>query len=110
MTTEIKGCWVYTTVPDLSSAKSLARAIVERRLAACANIIPGLQSIYWWEDKIEESEELAVIFKTVPHLFESMSEAIAKAHPYDCPCILQLNWDDVQKAYGTWLQQNLIND
>jgi len=81
---------VYVTAPDMAEAESLARLAVERRLAACANILPGMRSLYWWRGKLEQAQEVVLVFKTTESLVPALTQALMSAHSYDCPCVVAL--------------------
>jgi len=94
---------VYTTWPSIVEAEKAGRAIVERRLAACVNILPGMVSHYWWEGKIERAEEVVMIFKTRASLAESVRAAVKEMHSYSTPAILVLPIESVDQTYLEWL-------
>jgi periplasmic divalent cation tolerance protein len=79
---------VYTTHPSVAEAETVGRALVERRLAACVNILPGMISHYWWEGAIERGEETVMIVKTRAALFEPVRAAVKEMHSYTTPAIL----------------------
>lgn len=81
---------LYTTAPDAATAQRIARALIEARLTACANIIPGMQSVYRWRDGIETDEEVVAIFKTSAAAAEAARKRIVELHPYATPCVLAL--------------------
>lgn len=81
---------VYVTAPSLAEAESLARLAVEGRLAACANILPGMRSLYWWQGKLESADEVVLILKTTEGLVPALTSALTTAHSYDCPCVVAL--------------------
>jgi periplasmic divalent cation tolerance protein len=97
--------FIYTIHPDLSTAKMITQILLNKRLVACANIIPTVHSMYWWEDKIEESNELVVIFKTQKTHFEQCQLEIQKNHPYKVPCIIQIDAQKYNGSYGLWIKQ-----
>ena len=82
--------FVYTTWPDADTADAAARAAVEQRLAACANRFAPIRSIYRWEGKIEEGEEIPLTFKTTAARVADLRALILARHPYDLPAILAL--------------------
>jgi periplasmic divalent cation tolerance protein len=94
---------VYTTWPSIVEAEEAGRAIVEQRLAACVNIVPGMISHYWWEGKIERAEEVVMIFKTRASLAEAVGVAVKKRHAYQTPSILVLPVENVDEAYHAWI-------
>jgi periplasmic divalent cation tolerance protein len=95
--------FVYTTYPSLVEAETAGRTIVERRLAACVNILPGMISHYWWEGAIERGEEVVMIIKTRAALAESVRDAVKEMHSYSTPAILVLPIESVDSVYHAWL-------
>lgn len=96
--------FIYCTYPDIDTAKKAVHSLLERRLVACANIIPGMHSIYRWQNKVEESNEVIVIFKTQSQLFEACKVEIKKEHPYQVPCILEIEIKQGDQAFLNWLK------
>jgi periplasmic divalent cation tolerance protein len=82
--------FVYVTIGDRDSALRLGRELVEARLAACANVIDGMRSLYWWQGAIEEADEAVLILKTRRELVEALTEKVRALHDYDCPCVVAL--------------------
>jgi periplasmic divalent cation tolerance protein len=82
--------WVYVTVADAEEARRIGRALVEERLAACVNLLPGHTAIYRWEGRIEETAEAAFVAKTTASRFEALRARIRALHSYTLPCILGL--------------------
>jgi periplasmic divalent cation tolerance protein len=95
--------FVYTTWPSTVEAEKAGRAIVERRLAACVNILPGMVSHYWWEGKVDRGEEAVMIIKTRASLASAVSDAVKELHSYTTPAILVLPLESVEKTYLGWL-------
>src|SRR6185312_4721878 len=98
-----RAVFVYTTWPTTVEAEAAGRALVERRLAACVNILPGMISHYRWEGKVERGEEAVMIVKTRASLADAVSDAVKELHPYDTPAILVMPLESVEKNYLTWL-------
>jgi periplasmic divalent cation tolerance protein len=94
---------VYTTWPSIVEAERAGRAIVERRLAACVNILPGMISHYWWEGKIERAEETVMIFKTRASMAEAVGTAVKELHSYTTPAIMFLPIENADPAYHAWI-------
>ena len=94
---------VYTTWPSIVEAERAGRHIVERRLAACVNILPGMISHYWWEGKIERAEEAVMIVKTRASLAEQVSAAVKELHSYQTPAIMVLPVENVDPDYHAWI-------
>jgi len=95
--------FIYTTYPSLIEAENAGRGLVERRLAACVNILPRMVSHYWWEGVIERSEEVVMIVKTRASLVEGVRKAIKEAHAYTTPAIVVLPIEGGDPAYLGWL-------
>lgn len=98
-----RAVFVYTTHPSLGDAERIGRALVERRLCACVNILPGMVSHYWWEGKVERGEEAVMLVKTRASLAEAVRAAVKELHPYTTPAILVLPIESVDAAYLGWL-------
>src|SRR3954464_8281785 len=94
---------VYTTWPAVADAEAAGRALVERRLAACVNILPGMISHYRWEGKVERAEEAVMIVKTRASLAGAVSDAVKELHSYDTPAILVMPLESVEASYLGWL-------
>ena len=103
-----RAVFVYTTYPSLVEAEKAGRAIVERRLAACVNILPGMISHYWWEGKVERGEEVVMIIKTRASLAEDVRQAVKDMHPYETPAILVLPIESVSEPVWTQLMPSLL--
>jgi periplasmic divalent cation tolerance protein len=94
---------VYTTWPSIVEAERAGRAIVEKRLAACVNILPGMISHYWWEAKIERAEEVVMLVKTRASLADAVRQAVKKLHSYSTPAIMVLPVESVDADYYRWI-------
>jgi periplasmic divalent cation tolerance protein len=94
---------VLVTAPDLKTARGLAKAALKARLAACANLIPKIESHYWWQGKIESDAEVLIIFKTRKARLGALEKLIKATHPYDTPEFLVLTLDKGSRKYLQWL-------
>ena len=94
---------VYTTWPSIVEAEQAGRAMVERRLAACVNILPGMISHYWWEGKIERAEEIVMFVKTRAALAQAVADAVKERHSYKTPAIMTLPVENVDPDYHAWI-------
>ncbi len=94
---------VLVTVPDEKTGLEMARSLVEENLAACVNLLPGVRSIYRWEDRIEDDPELLLIIKTSAASLERLSRRVAEIHPYDEPEIISLPVDGGSRGYLDWV-------
>ncbi|WP_135606060.1 divalent-cation tolerance protein CutA [Methanococcoides sp. NM1] len=92
---------VYITAGSMDEARMLGKELVSRRLAACANIHP-INSIYMWNDKMVEDNEVALILKTTSERFDALKETVVLLHSYDLPCII--SWEVTgEKKYLQWI-------
>src|SRR3990170_4094783 len=98
MNTE-RAVFVYTTYPSLVEAEEAGRALVERRLCACVNILPGMISHYRWNGALERGEEVVMIIKTRAALAEAVRAAVRAMHSYSTPAILVIPIESVDEAY-----------
>jgi periplasmic divalent cation tolerance protein len=98
-----RAVFVYTTHPSVVEAERAGRVLVERRLCACVNILPGMISHYWWQGAIERGEEVVMIIKTRASLADPVSAALKEMHSYSTPAILVLPIESVDKPYLDWL-------
>ncbi|MEA2993492.1 MAG: periplasmic divalent cation tolerance protein [Alphaproteobacteria bacterium] len=95
--------FVYTTYPSIVEAEQAGRALVEQRLAACVNILPGMVSLYRWEGAVERGEEVVMIIKTRASLAEDVRAAVKAGHSYTTPAILIVAIESVDQTYLAWL-------
>ena len=98
-----RAVFVYTTWPTAVEAEAAGRQLVERRLAACVNILPQMTSIYSWQGAVERGEEAVMIIKTRASLAPEVSEAVKDLHSYETPAILVMPLESVEKSYLGWL-------
>ncbi|MBI2185182.1 MAG: divalent-cation tolerance protein CutA [Thaumarchaeota archaeon] len=99
------GRLVFTTYPDEETASKEAKRLVEQREAACANIFK-VRSIYTWKDKIEETDESIVIFKTTSRKASKLMGSISSKHPYDVPELIQVAPSKIGAKYLKWLTES----
>lgn len=95
--------FVYVTAPSSDVAEKITTIAVDEKLAACGNILPGMTSIYKWQGKTEQAQEIVLILKTRAALFEKLSARIAALHPYDVPCIVALPVSAGLPSYLSWI-------
>jgi periplasmic divalent cation tolerance protein len=98
---------VLTACDSEEKAAELARALVEQKVAACVNILPGVRSIYHWQGKVEDASEWQLVIKSRRDLFPKLKEAIAAVHSYEVPEVLALPVVDGSEAYLSWLDREL---
>jgi periplasmic divalent cation tolerance protein len=97
----------YITCADELEATSIGRALVEQRLAACANIIPGMKSIYRWKGSVETAEEVVLIAKTEETLADKLTECVKSLHSYECPCIVITRIVPGNTAFFDWISESV---
>jgi periplasmic divalent cation tolerance protein len=98
---------VLTTTGSRDEAQKIGRTLIERRLAACVNIIPQVQSIYRWKEKIEEAQEWLLIIKTTSGAFGRVRETINEIHSYDLPECICLGIEDGSSEYLKWITESV---
>ena len=96
-------CLVYMTAETPEQARALGRALVETRLAACANVIPGMIPIFWWDGAVQEGSEAVLIAKTRRELLEELTAFVKARHDYDCPCVVALPIEGGNPAFLDWI-------
>jgi periplasmic divalent cation tolerance protein len=96
---------VLVTAPDLKTARALARAALEKRLIACANLIPRVESHYWWREKIEAGAEVLLVMKTTTGRLAALEKLIAARHPYETPEFVVLPISRGSRRYLDWVQE-----
>ena len=98
---------VLVTAPDAKTARKLARAALAARLIACANLIPRIESHYWWQGKIESGAEVLLVLKTTTARLAAMEKLIVAKHPYDTPEVIVLPISRGNKRYLDWLGRSV---
>jgi periplasmic divalent cation tolerance protein len=98
-----RAVFVYTTFPSVVEAEKAGHALVQARLAACVNILPGMVSVYRWRDAIERAEEAVMIVKTRASLAEAVRTSVKATHPYDTPAVVVLPVESVDDRYFAWI-------
>lgn len=95
--------WIYVTAASREEALRIARAVVEERLAACANVLPEVTSVYRWEGKVNEEPEVALVLKTTVDRVEAVTERVRKLHSYSCPCVVALPIVGGNSEFLAWI-------
>jgi periplasmic divalent cation tolerance protein len=98
---------VLVTAPNLDTARALAKAALSARLVACANLIPKIESHYWWQGKLESSAEVLIIFKITKAKLKALEKLIVAKHPYDTPEFLVLPIIAGNRRYLDWLSKSV---
>lgn len=95
---------IYITAPDREAALVLARALVGERLIACANVLDGATSVYWWDGKVCEESEAVLVGKTRGELVDTVIARVRELHAYACPCVVALPIEAGNPAYLDWIR------
>ena len=95
---------IYITAGSRDEASTIGRTLVEERLAACANVLGEVRSFYWWEGKLQDDIEAALIAKTTEALVEQLIERVRALHSYDCPCVVALPIEAGNPAFLDWIE------
>jgi periplasmic divalent cation tolerance protein len=93
---------VLVTAPNVKTARALARAALQARLVACANLIPGVESHYWWNEKVEHAKEILILFKTTASRLRPLERLVVQRHPYDTPEFVVLKITGGNQRYLRW--------
>ncbi len=98
---------VYITASEIEEAKKIAKSLLNERLVACANIISGMESIYWWEGSLEEDVESILLVKTRSELVDKVIDRVREIHSYQTPCVLEIQIKKGSSEYLKWLDNSL---
>ena len=99
-------CIVLSTCPDSDTAGMLARRLVAERLAACVNIVPGIESVYRWQGEVEQARELLLVIKTRDDLWTALESRLRALHPYELPEIVRVPIAAGLAPYLDWIDNN----
>lgn len=98
-------CIAFCTAEDEPSAKALAHGMLAARVAACVNLLPNIESVYWWQDKLQSSNEVLMLIKTTTDRVAELKAFVAEQHSYDTPELLVLPVSDGLESYLAWVQK-----
>ena len=98
--------FVFTTVSTEGEARAIAERLVNGRLAACVNALPGVRSLFRWKGKVEEAGEILLLVKTLESRYEDVKRAIAEIHPYELPEIVAFRAADVEERFLRWIVES----
>ena len=98
---------VLVTAPDLKTARGLAKAALTAKLVACANLVPKVESHYWWQGRLESGAEVLIIFKTTRTKLSALEQLIVARHPYDTPEFIALPLAEGNAKYLNWLASSV---
>jgi periplasmic divalent cation tolerance protein len=99
--------FVYMTAGSKAEAQKIGNALVEGRLAACVNILDNMQSIYRWNERVQQDTEVVLIAKTTDNLVSALIDQVKSLHSYDCPCIVSLPILNGYPPFLDWVQQEV---
>lgn len=99
-------CLVFCACPDRETAQTIAAALVERRMAACVNILPGVTSVYRWQDAVEQADECLLLIKTTRDRYPDLEHDIRARHPYELPEIVAVSIERGLPGYLRWIGEN----
>ncbi|KAL6648675.1 hypothetical protein ACP70R_012899 [Stipagrostis hirtigluma subsp. patula] len=97
---------VYVTVPNREAGKKLSQSIISEKLAACVNIVPGIESVYWWDGKVQTDAEELLIIKTRESLLDALTEHVKANHEYDVPEVISLPITGGNTKYLEWIKNS----
>ena len=103
MSKKAKALLVLCTCPNQAVAEEIATLLLERRLAACVNRVPGVESMYRWEGKIERDQEQLLLIKTTPDVYSELERLVLETHPYDVPEVIAVPVDEGSERYLDWI-------
>ena len=98
---------IYITTSGVEESKKIAKILLEERIVACCNIIPQIESLYWWKGEIEEDQESLLLTKTRSNLVDKVISRVEKIHTYDTPCALEIHIKKGSENYLDWLENSL---
>jgi periplasmic divalent cation tolerance protein len=101
---------ILTNMPDAQSAQSMAHSLVERKLAACVNILPGVKSVYRWQGNVEQADEVTLLIKSTQARYAEVEDAIKSMHTYSVPEIIAVPIVKGLPAYLNWIKQETKKD
>ena len=97
--------FAYITASDMEEARKIGTILVEEKLAACVNIFSGMQSMYMWKSRVEQSQETVIIAKTTESLQQRLLEQVRKIHSYECPCVVFLPVAGGNPEFLQWIDE-----
>src|SRR5579871_242347 len=100
---------VFTTTGTKDEAEEIAFALVERKAAACVNIVGPVQSVYRWKDEVESATEFLLVIKTTASAFPAVRDAIKELHSYELPECIEIGVEDGSEPYLRWIEENVAN-
>ena len=101
---------VYITAKDEQEAQRIGRALVERRLAACVNVVPAIKSYYWWQGRLVEDSEALLLVKTLDGALDALERTVRELHSYTVPAISAIPVERVHEPYLRWMHEEIRVD
>jgi len=95
--------WVYMTSASLEEARRIGKALVQERLVACVNLLPGMESLYWWEGEVTQGQEVVLVAKTPSRLVPALTTRVKALHSYSCPCVVAVPIEQGNPDYLSWI-------
>jgi periplasmic divalent cation tolerance protein len=96
---------ILVTASSLDEARRIARAVLEQRLAVCVNLLPAIESHYWWRGKLESASESLLIIKSSAEQFDALAALVKEKHSYECPEIVAVSPGEIAPAYRKWWEE-----
>lgn len=100
---------IFVTAPKISEARNIARALLKAKLVACVNIVSGVESLFWWQGKVDKARESLLVIKTRKKLFFKVRKLVASLHSYEVPEIISFSLDRISPSYRRWMDSVLKN-
>ena len=104
-----QNCLVYVTVKDEDEGLSIAHKVVEKRLAACANLYPKIKSVFNYQNQIQTQEESVLLLKTTVQAYDELERIIIQIHSYDNPCILKIPVEGGAADFMSWIKDTVVS-
>jgi len=98
---------VLVTCPSRAVGRRLGTELVKRRLAACVNVVPGIESVFWWNGKLDRCREALLLIKTTAQRFEALRQAVCALHPYEVPEVIAVHVQRAHEPYLRWIHTSL---
>ncbi|MAF50107.1 MAG: divalent-cation tolerance protein CutA [Rhodospirillales bacterium] len=99
---------VYVTAATIDEARTIAKTIVTERLAACANILGAMESVYWWDGAVQSESEVSMILKTKAELVDRVIARVKALHSYDCPCVIAMPIVAGHQKFLNWIDKETV--
>ena len=104
-----KNCLIYVTVKDEDEGLFIAQKVLEKRLAACANLYPKIKSVFSYQNQIQTQEEAGLLLKTTVQAYDELERFIIENHSYDNPCVLKLPIEDGAADFMSWIKNTVVS-